>query len=295
MSKFPLPRVDWPATDPPEADDEVDDHVAPVVPWSTFMQRMDWRQGEHVTLVGATGGGKTTTAIQLLPMRDWVVTFATKPADDTLDQLVASGYKRVPTWPPGPPLDDQPAAPLDDAAPDQPGHWFWSAGVDDRAPELVEVDDRLAPRVVLWPEMRRLRDLAEQRAVFYDAIDDIFAAGGWTIFADELYYLAASDFVDLGDELKILWQQGRSIGISLVAATQRPAWVPLEAYSQATHVLFWRMSDRRDLDRISGLGAHDPVVIRETVSQLRRYELLYLNTRTGDLMRTTPPAPDQKG
>ena len=83
--------------------------------------------------------------------------------------------------------------------------------------------------------------------------------------------------------------QGRALDLSLVAGTQRPAWVPLEMYSQATHVFFWRTSDRRDLDRIGGLGAHDPQTIRAVVRNLRKHEALYVNTRTGALVRTTAP------
>lgn len=284
---FALPTVEWPADEPrPPAD--ADGAVAPSVSWSTFLDRFDWQQGEHVTLVGPTGGGKTSTAIELLPLRDYVLTFATKPVDATLDRLVASGYKQVTDWPPGPPLDYVP--PGSDVEPVEPPHWYFRP-IGDSAPlveqQLVETPP-VAPRVVLWPPFRRIADVDRQREVFYRAIDDVFASGGWCLFIDELYYMASPEFANLGDELRMIWQQGRSIGISLVTATQRPAWVPLEAYSMATHVFFWRTSDKRDLDRIAGLGAHDSAMIRDTVRDLRQYEVLYVNTRTGALARTVP-------
>ena len=94
--------------------------------------------------------------------------------------------------------------------------------------------------------------------------------------------------------LSLLWQQGRSIDISLVASMQRPSKVPLLAYTQATHLFFWRCNDEADLKRIGGIGWQNSKVVRDIVSRLygppgsaprnKCCQFLYVNARSGDLI-----------
>jgi hypothetical protein len=83
--------------------------------------------------------------------------------------------------------------------------------------------------------------------------------------------------------------QSRSLGISLVASTQRPAWVPRELYTSATHLFFWRTNDETDLKSLSGIGFRSARLISEIVANLDQYETLYINTRTGRMCRTKVP------
>lgn len=198
-------------------------------------------------MIGPTGSGKTTLASQLLHLRSFVCALGTKPRDETMDKLIRKGYKRIREWPP-PPL----------------------AG-------------RKEQRVALWPEFRRPEDLANQQYQIDRALREMFVAGGWCIFADEIYYLC--HFLGLTRLLETIWTQGRSLGLSLIGGTQRPAHVPLFAYSQATHLFAWRFQDERDVARVGGLGGISSKVIRETITTLRPHEVLYVNTRDGQLMR----------
>lgn len=218
----------------------------PRLSWAEFLRQFDWRQGEHVTLVGPTGTGKTTLALALLPLRAYTVALGTKPKDDTLQRLITAGWHRIDAWPPYP-------------------------------------EDR---RVVLWPKIRKLTDVVAQRRAFADALGEIFTAGGWCLFADETRYLV--DPLNLTASLRLLWLQGRSLGISLVCATQRPAWVPREAYDQATHLFLWRDNDRENLKRLRDLGGLGPgsTTLMETVATLDGHDVLYLNTRTGTMLVT---------
>lgn len=221
----------------------------PRVSWDAFLASLDWQQGEHVTLIGHTGSGKTTLALALLPRRSYVVATATKPEDKTMSSLIRRDkYKRIAAWPPGP----------------------------------------TRRRVVLWPPINRPSDIPVQRAVFADALGEIYAERGWCVCVDEVWYL--SKFLGLGRVLELFWSQGRSIGLSLVAATQRPAYVPLMMYSQATHVFLWRENDPANLKRIRELdGGLNSSLIQHTVASLPKFECLYLNTRTGHMCITRAP------
>lgn len=212
--------------------------------WSTFLAGFDWRQGEHISLVGPTGCGKTTLGLAILDRRRYVIALGTKPRDETLDELRRSGWTRALDWPVPPPRGNEPR------------------------------------RIILWPRFDRMDDAARQRAIFDRALRGAFIQGGWCLYADELRYLAVD--LQLAKLLRLVWLQGRSLRISLVGGTQRPAWVPLEMYDQATHLFLWRDNDESNLKRISGIGgALNAKDVRRLVSNLPLHDVLYLNTRTG--------------
>jgi len=225
--------------------------------WLDFIRRLDWQQGEHVALVGPTGGGKTTLALAILRARRHVIALGCKPEDATLKALTrkGSGYKLI---------------------------------------RELDQRDRMHERYVLWPKYDRRSDIVNQQRVFRETFDELFVERNWCVFADEVTYLAKR--LGLEHSLKDWWQQGRSIGLTLVGATQRPYHVPLEMWSQSTHLFIWRLTDRRDLDRIGNIsGAVDTGDIRKWVTQLRIdppngvHECLYVNTRTGAVAITQAP------
>lgn len=228
---------------------------APRVPWTEFINRMQWQAGEHVALVGPTGQGKTTVLLNLLPLRTYVTVFATKPRDDSMDRLIANGYQRLEAW--------------------------------------VSISPEDMPRRVLWPDATRLDTMVDtQKRVFADAFGKIYREGAWCVAIDEMWYFANQ--LKLDGAIKLYLTQGRSLGISLVTATQRPVSVPVEVYDQSTHLFFWRDNDRRNLDRLSEINSRIPShVIRELVSNLDRYQVLYLNTREGTMYRTRAPHPQE--
>lgn len=143
-------------------------------------------------------------------------------------------------------------------------------------------------RVLVWPVVKDLvKDVRIQQRVFADTFQSIFTSGRWTIFADELRYLTST--LKLSKHMELLWLQGRSIKITIVGATQRPAHVPLELYSQSTHLFFYGDRDEANLKRIGGIGGLDAQIVRRTVARLPKHDVLYVNATTEQMFVTRSP------
>jgi len=112
----------------------------------------------------------------------------------------------------------------------------------------------------------------------------MFSAGSWTLFIDEINYFAGRDStLKLDRDLRAYWQQGRSIGISFMGATQRPYNVPQLMFSMPSHLFFFRFTDENDLKRIGGIGWLNRKDIWNAVANLEKYHFLYICRDTGEL------------
>lgn len=223
---------------------------APRVPWEVFLPKFDWKQSEHVGLVGPNGQGKTTLLIAILPMRTYVVMFATKPRDRTLDELI---------------LHDN----------------------FDLYHEWLEVDADKSPKRILWPDARSLDADAQQRKVFLEAFHAIYDEGNWCLCIDEGYMIASE--LKLASQMRKFWTQSRSLDVSFVVGTQRPAWVPVELYDESTHLFIWRINEAEALRRLSSLGAANKEAAKIIIANLEPHQFLYINKRTGAMYRSRAP------
>lgn len=244
--------------------------------------RFTWEQGEHITVVGPTDYGKTTLVIVLLEERDYVVFFATKPRDETISALEGQGYYFTRDWPAPMIVDPDTSS---DNAPGRVHPFLKPLGrhtpEDTPTPEIRMIPQ---PRVLLWPEASSLRS-AEliQRDVFMRALDDIYTAGGYAIFIDETHH--AIKKLGMGDDLETYWQQARSLGISVVAAAQRPRSIPLFAYDQATHLFLGHNADAASQKRLGEIsGGVDGSVIARIVANVPKHWWLYVDQRDGTMM-----------
>lgn len=197
-------------------------------------------------MVGPTNRGKTTLAHAILPERNWVILFATKKKDPLIAKFKRNGYKVVKT--------------------------------------VDGIHKDLSRKWILAPPFTGKESTQTQKAEFEGALAKAFKTGGWTIYLDEARYIC--DTLRLAPDCEILWQQGRTLGVTMVVGTQRPVRIPLAAYDQATHLFFFRENDDRNLKTLGGLGGVDNRVIRDTVATLGFHDALYLNTATGELAIT---------
>lgn len=223
--------------------------AAPSVPWADFAADFRWRQGEHVTLIGPTNAGKTTLARELLNDGfPYAVAFAPKRRDPVVDDLRRDGFVRIEDW--------------------------------------TVADPDVLPRVVLNPILRRGVDsLAEQKAVYQEALRSIYKQGGWRLYLDECRHI--TDFLGLAREVELLAHQGRSLGVSLMASLQRPRHVPLVLYDQATHLFIWHNADADMRKRLADMsGKVDAATVAEVVADLGDHEVCYVAPREGTVLRT---------
>lgn len=228
----------------------------PVTPWETMHKHLiaNWRQGEHMAVVGPTGVGKTTFLREALDARTYVVVFCSKVHDDVLADF--PGFEVIEKWP----------------------------------PKVHQNKVLLWPKPVkkerFWqPPRRVMKDTkAKQKEVFADAMDRIFLEGNWTVGFDEQHYLCQ----DLGlmEENATFQHQGRSSGLTIVNGTQRPAWVPVVTYSSATHAVLWKNTVDDDLKRLANLGGISKRELEYNLLTLDKHSFVYVNTRNGDVFRS---------
>jgi hypothetical protein len=201
-------------------------------------------------MIAPTGMGKTVLAKRVLNYREsrhaYICVMATKPVDEELSELERRRYMRV--------KDNK----------------IWTAAS--------------YPRLLLWPDAGSFDNLSEQRKRFRSALQGMWKAGKWTVHLNELRYL--TDNLGLKREINTLYLQARSSKMSLIGETQRPRSVPLEAFSQSSHVFFGPCRDDEDLKRISGIGNANPKIVRIVVQGLERYQFAYVNAVTGNVVVT---------
>jgi hypothetical protein len=194
-----------------------------------------------MAIVGMNGSGKTTFARQILRDRSFVVVFATKARDDSLYQpLEQAGFVIREHWSP----------------------YDW-----EETGERYVIFRPLPPGVRPTPDA--LRDQAD---AFREALYDIFVAGGWCCYFDEVRYI--SDDLGLIRPLNLLWLQGRSNNITMVASTQRPVAVPINMFEQASWIVTWRVSDADDRKRVAEYTGPLAPEVRVTAAMLPRHEFL---------------------
>lgn len=239
---------------------------APRVPYASFHSRLasgpdGFLQGDHVTILGPTKCGKTTLALDVVEIREYVIGIFTKPEDPILHTLEGRGWRRT-------------------------------RKLDIQVQNGEVVDKKIAFHPVYSSGTIRER-AARQALAVQSAFDYVSAAGRWAVFVDEGVW--ATEHLGLGKELSSFWYQGRTAEISLILLAQRPAWIPRAAYSQAEHVFFFHTADKDDQKRFADLGGGVNVdVVRALVAGLQRHEFLYVAPHERIMLRSKVELGGQK-
>jgi len=219
--------------------------------WNSFLHQFRWFQGEHLSIIGPTGSGKTTLLLNLLHCRKSVVIFATKPEPpkDELESNTLALYAKK-----------------------------------ERYTKVSVWPPGNTRKVVLWPSFVRPGDEARQKKVFTRALMDIFVSRGWCVAVDELWY--HTNRLGLNDLFETYWSQGRELGLTIAAATQRPSHISLMFYSEPKHFFFYRLRNPNDRKRISEIASIDHKAVQEKVMRLPDHYFLYLHAPSGRMIQS---------
>lgn len=228
----------------------MDTDMFPRQSWRDHLDSLQWAQGEHLLVAAPNKAGKTSMVRHLARKRSHVVVFVTKIKDPTFEHEFR-GWTILREWPRNP--KDLP-------------DWH--------------------TRILLWPRQQKtmIGTLAEQRRVFGHALDAIAHQGNRCVVIDEGLMFTDPKILGFGTQVSMMFYYGRSSGLSLVFLTQRPAWVPVVAYSSVTHAYFARTRDRNDLKRLADMGGIDSKLVGANLARLSsRHDFVYLNPQ-GDAM-----------
>lgn len=200
-----------------------------------------WHQSEHVAIQGPTGTGKSRIAQSILDLRQYVCVLAIKRKDETLErfkqgtQYGHDRYRVITEWPP----------------------------------------DYKYHKVVFWKKPKSLdpKDLKVQAQAVYQALSQMYVAGGWCIYLDETGYIAST--LGLSHALGVLLNQGRSAYISVVMAMTRPssvvARVPKEAFTQVRHHIVFKYTDEREIKVVADIVGINYRILQSYQQQLKYY------------------------
>ena len=220
-----------------------------VLLWEDFTEMFfqGHKQGEHVSLVGATGSGKSVCGIELCkivgsrkakdgrPSR--VTVLADKPRDDTVMRLhVKDGWPIIKKWPP-------------------------SYGQEHN---------------IVWPKAPNpSQAVRRHRAVFLPLLEQIYQEGGQTVYIDEAAYFEDKppSGLGMGGTMGQFWRAARSNKVSMIAATQRPTRVSRLMWSEPSWLFIFKIEDGDDLRRVAELSG-DKQSIWRIVPKLGGHEFL---------------------
>lgn len=251
------PRVPWP------------DYITEQVELNRKTVTMEWdpkekkkvptKNGVHKLYVGQSDSGKTTLMRIQSRINRVNLVFGTKPKRDTsLEKYVSvEGYTRIESWPP-------------------------------KKKDLAPKGERGTVKLLLWPKITEYAQLRSLAPMYRKALQDVMIEGGnWHVLIDEGLWFCSPKGLGLGQEVSEISYGGRSNGLSMSIALQRPSGIPVVAYSNCTLSYIFKIGDENDLRRIAAYGQYPTKDVIGTIRTLnagnpvKGHEFLFLPTSGG--------------
>lgn len=235
--------------------------------WDT---RIDWQPGQHWSLIGPSGTGKTTGLVDLgerSPHHSILI--ITKNRDSLVNRLPRERGWTV-------------ARDLADVQKLLKRSWGDRWEKRQRPPQRIVYHPNLG-QVTLATRAEALADHVETLLtwVYYHGHD----YGGVTVEIDEA--TGASQQLGLQKPLTLMWDESRSNNVEMVAGIQRPAYVPKSSYNAARYLMVFKTVDPDDVLAVTKMaGFSNRQLLRAELERLPEHHHLLISTREGWVVRT---------
>lgn len=217
-------------------------------------------QPEHIAMYGKTGRGKSWFERWILKERarlrgSRIVVICTKAADKTMSTI---GWPIITKWPP-------------------------PAGWRHRSTDYHQV--------IFWPKASQLDKDAQRRqaAAIEDLLQQLWVPdSNRVVVFDEIAYLEQE--LDLSAYTGRYLREGRSMGLTVVCSTQRPAGVSRYMHSETEWSVFFAPKDEDDAERMAQI-AGNKLYYRRVLAELipEDFEFLLVHNLTGESVITHLP------
>jgi hypothetical protein len=153
----------------------------------------------------------------------------------------------------------------------------------------------LHKKIVYWPQfsesISQKQRINMQSAKMREALGWIDKTGQWTVIVDETMWMVES--LKLETEIKEMYFQGRTQGVSVIANAQRPTHVPRLAFSSADYLFLAKTGDKRDLINLREISTGIPSdVIEQGLKNLdkSKHEFLFVDANNDSVAIVVAPA-----
>lgn len=247
--------------------DPVIDHP-PTVGWEEFWDEQGGlKPGEHVSIFGPTGTGKTTGLVWFCEQSpNHALLVVTKSRDRLVQRLVRERGWLLAREP-----DD---VLLANGRAGKALRKTWG--------DRWEKRDRPPQRIVFHPQAPKGSSLRARadilRGQVETLLDRCYEHGNLTVGIDETMFAAME--MNLSRPFVMIWNEGRSLGLSMAAAMQRPAWIPKTSSSAPRYVLIFATTDPDDLDDLRKIaGFNTRREFQAVLDRLPEHHHLLVKTR----------------